>query len=104
MKGGAAGFAWDSGRVNLWIDHGTPGVDIGSMNAERQIQQDWSAPIDRAESYDVSVIIEKGEYVVRVNGKEAGRCKSKNAVLGNICIKVTENTATFEQVRIRKKS
>jgi len=104
MKGGAAGFAWDSGRVNLWIDHGTPGVAIGSMNAERQIQQDWSAPIDRAESYDVSVIIEKGEYVVRVNGKEAGRCKSKNAVLGNICIKVTENTATFEQVRIRKKS
>jgi hypothetical protein len=104
LKGGVAGFAWDSGRVNLWIDHNAPGVGIGSMTAERQIQTDWSEPIDRAETYDVSVVIEKGEYVVRVNGKEAGRCKAKLAALGNFCIKVSENTATFEQVRIRKKS
>lgn len=104
MKGGAAGFAWQQGLVNLWINHGTPSVAIGSMNAERQIEQDWSGPIDRADVYDVAVVIEKGEYVVRVNGKEAGRCKSKYTVLGPFCIKVSENTATFEQVRIRKKS
>jgi hypothetical protein len=104
LKGGAAGFAWQSGLVNLWLDHNAPGVGIGSLNAERQIQEEWSGPVDRADAYDISVIIEKGEYVVRVNGKEAGRCKSKFTVLGNFCIKVTENTATFERVRIRKKS
>ena len=104
MKGGAAGFAWQQGLVNLWIDHNAPSVAIGSMTPERQIRQDWSGSIDRADVYDVSVVIEKGEYVVRVNGKEAGRCASKYAVLGGFCIKVSENTATFEQVRIRKKS
>jgi hypothetical protein len=103
LKGGLAGFAWQQGLVNLWIDHNAPSVGIGSLNKERQIQTEWSEKIDRAETYDVSVVIEKGEYVVRVNGKEAGRCASKYAVLGPFCIKVTENTATFDLIRIRKK-
>lgn len=101
---GVPGLAWDSGRVNLWIDLGEPTICLGSMTAERTIQLDWSSPVDRADIYDVAVVIEKGEYVVRCNGKEAGRHKAKIAALGNFCIKVSKGDATFEKVRIRRKS
>ncbi|HEY3227266.1 MAG TPA: hypothetical protein VGK61_09775, partial [Planctomycetota bacterium] len=100
------GPIWDgrAGRLHAWLIRDNPLLMFAQLEEKAH---HWNVffekGIDAADSFEIRVLLEKGEYVVSVNGAEAGRAKAAETEMKSMGIQASHGRAWIDRFRLRKK-
>lgn len=97
------GLMWEGrGRI-LWIDMENSYGVLSHASSGKKFVNDFDIDAPRAEAYQLTVLLEDGHYVAKVDGKEVGRVQTLATKLEGLALNAAFGKAWFDRIRIRRK-
>lgn len=97
------GLMWEvRGRI-LWIDMENSYAVLSHQGSDKRFANDFYIDAPRAEIYDLTLLLEDGHYIAKVDGKEVGRVKTLATKLEGLALNAAYGKAWFDRIRIRRK-
>jgi len=101
-RGALGMICFEGVRRSLYIATGSSRAFVCHVEGQDYVP-DKTLDVVQKDDYLLTVILEDGEYVLSIDGKEVERVKTSFVRLLGITLQADHGTATFDQFRLRKK-
>lgn len=92
---------YERNKRSFLVDH--KDIEVRRLRMESKWVREWYARVEKRTAYMFTILIESGEYVFYVDGKEVTREKTPFTRLISLSLQADYGPVTFDQFKLRKK-